>query len=518
LAALFIHTIISNQYLSIVILTAAYFLIPQLPELGIENHIFRFNQNPEPDFFLKFSDLSGYGHSLIAYFIYKVYWLIFGLILFILTLLFWQRGLTQSFRERLRIAKSRFNMRVGFGMIFMLILFIGMGYRIYKTDNSSEGILSEAEIEKIFLESGLKYNKFRFTVQPRITSVKVNMNIFPASLSFNAEGIYSIKNKSVQTIDTLLVNYGFNMNTKYSFDKGSTIISRDTISHFDILMLNESLKPGDSLKLHFEVQNIPNTLLHKNSPIEKNGTFITSEIFPGLGYYSHESYADINDIVFLRNHYRSIDSDFIEFETTVSTDADQTAIAPGYLTKEWTEQGRRYFKYNSDGKVTNDYAFISGEYEIKKDKLNDVTLEIYYHKGHEYNLEHLMNGLKAGLEYSENNFGPYQHRHIRLLEYSRSRGNFAMSFANTIPYSESNFIMDIDDSEEGGLNLPFLGAAHELSHQWWGHQVIPANVDGVRMITESMAEYVSLKTLEDKYGKAKVNKFLKKARDIYLKV
>jgi len=77
--------------------------------------------------------------------------------------------------------------------------------------------------------------------------------------------------------------------------------------------------------------------------------------------------------------------------------------------------------------------------------------------------------------------------------------------------------MDIDDSEEVGLNLPFLGAAHELSHQWWGHQVIPADVAGTRTITESMAEYVSLKVLEHQYGKAKANKFLKKALDIYLK-
>ena len=31
------------------------------------------------------------------------------------------------------------------------------------------------------------------------------------------------------------------------------------------------------------------------------------------------------------------DADYVAFETTLSTDADQIAIAPGYLQREWTE-------------------------------------------------------------------------------------------------------------------------------------------------------------------------------------
>lgn len=515
-AALFIQTLIPNQYLSLIILTAAYFFIPQLPQIGIEKLIFRFNQNPEPDFYLKYSDLSGHGHSLFPYFTYKVYWMMFGFCLFFATLLVFPRGLDNSVKDRFVTAMSRLKGNTSIGLLVSLLLFSLFGFGIYKMDNSNERIFSETEIGKVSSEADAKYIKFSKTVQPRITSVKVNMNIFPESLSFTSNGVHFITNKSDQKIDTLLVNYGFNVITKYSLDKESKIISRDTISNFDILLLNESMNPGDSLKLSFEVENILNTYLHINSPVEKNGTFVTSEIYPGLGYYS-DLQSDPSDSTALSNHYRSIDSDFIDFEATVSTSDDQIAIAPGYLTKEWNENGRRYFKYNSDGKVTNDYVFNSGMYEVKKDKWNDVNLEIYYHKGHEYNLEHLMNGMKAALKYNEKYFGPYQHRQARIIEYSRAQGNFAMSFANTIPYSESNFIMDIDESEEGGLNLPFLGAAHELSHQWWGHQVIPADVNGVRMITESMAEYVSLKVLEHQYGKLKTKKFLEKALDIYLK-
>jgi len=58
---------------------------------------------------------------------------------------------------------------------------------------------------------------------------------------------------------------------------------------------------------------------------------------------------------------------------------------------------------------------------------------------------------------------------------------------------------------------------HEMSHQWWGHQVTPANVRGAKVVTEALAEYSSLKILEKNYGKEKMRIFLKLSRDAYLK-
>ena len=58
----------------------------------------------------------------------------------------------------------------------------------------------------------------------------------------------------------------------------------------------------------------------------------------------------------------SPDADWIDFETTVSTSADQIALAPGYLQREWTEDGRRYFHYEMDAPILNFYAFLSARY------------------------------------------------------------------------------------------------------------------------------------------------------------
>ena len=48
-------------------------------------------------------------------------------------------------------------------------------------------------------------------------------------------------------------------------------------------------------------------------------------------------------------------------------------------------------------------------------------------------------------------------------------------------------------------------------------QVIPADVKGSKMVTESMAEYVSLKVIEKEYGRNKALEFLEKSMNTYLK-
>jgi len=170
-----------------------------------------------------------------------------------------------------------------------------------------------------------------------------------------------------------------------------------------------------------------------------------------------------------------------------------------------------------DSKILNYYAFNSAKYEVKKDKWNDVNLEIYYHKGHEYKLDRMMAGMKASLDYNSKNFSPYQHKQARIIEFPRTQGSFAEAFANTIPFSEGlGFIADVDDTDEGGVDYPFAITVHEVAHQWWAHQVMGADVLGATMLSESLSEYVSLKVIEHQQGKGKMRKFLKKALDDYL--
>jgi ABC-2 type transport system permease protein len=223
------------------------------------------------------------------------------------------------------------------------------------------------------------------------------------------------------------------------------------------------------------------------------------------------------DSIARKNNYISNDADWLTFETTVSTSGDQTAIAPGYLQKQWKKDGRNYFHYKMDQKMLNFYAYNSAQYEVKRDKWKNVAIEVYYHKGHEYNLDRMIAGVKKSLDYYTANFSPYQHKQVRIMEYPRTQGTFAQSFANTIPFSEAiGFIAAVDDENKDAVDYPFAVTSHEVAHQWWAHQVISANVQGATMLSESLSEYSSLKVLERQYGKSQMRKFLKTSLDRYL--
>ena len=85
-----------------------------------------------------------------------------------------------------------------------------------------------------------------------------------------------------------------------------------------------------------------------------------------------------------------------------------------------------------------------------------------------------------------------------------------------MPYSENiGFITDLRDPEN--VDTVYYVTAHEVAHQWWGHQVGAANVQGSAIISESLSQYAALMVLEKKYGSEKLRKFLKYELDRYLR-
>jgi ABC-2 type transport system permease protein len=104
---------------------------------------------------------------------------------------------------------------------------------------------------------------------------------------------------------------------------------------------------------------------------------------------------------------------------------------------------------------------------------------------------------------------------MRLLEFPRYAG-FAQSFPNTVPSSES-FGWLADLSDPNSFDYTYYVKAHELAHQWWGHQIIPNYTRGSNLISEALAEYSALVLTERKHGKDNMQRFLKDELDDYLR-
>lgn len=529
LFALFIQAFFKNYFIGFFVSLVLVQLLPvALRKLGIEQSVFHFNSDPG----FSYSDMNGYG-TIRDYFYYKLYWLLFAFILYGLTLVFWRRGILAGAKERIKIALNRLKPQIVVPLIVLTCGFLGLGYALYYQAVKLEPYYTSQEYEQQQVDFEKKYKKYQKYPQPRIVDAKVAMDIFPNQRNYKAVVKYVMVNKSTKKIDSLFLNYGKNFK-KIHFNKAYQLVMNDTVMDFDIYKLKTPLNPGDSLNVEMVVENKPNTWLKDRSPIIENGTFINNSIFPSFGYSEdveiedndirkkyklakRERMAATNDPEARKNTYISNDADWITFETTVSTAGDQIAIAPGYLQKQWQQNGRNYFHYKMDQKMLNFYAFNSARYLVKKEKWNNLNLEIYYHKGHEYNLNRMMDALKKSLAYYSENFGPYQHKQARIIEFPKTMGTFAQAFANTMPFSEAiGFIAKVDEDDPNGVDYPFSVVSHEMAHQWWAHQVIGAKVKGATLLSESMSEYSSLKVLEKEYGKFQMRKFLKDALDSYL--
>lgn len=487
---------------------------------------------------ISWSDIKGYGGAFTIWYFYRGYWYSITALLILLAIVVYPRGKEKSLQKRWKLSGATLTAPYKSAIYGSLFAILAFGGFIYYQNRVLVPYTSPKKAEEKTAEMEKKYGRYRNLVQPRIAGVSLAVDFFTDKRSFYAKGSYLLINKTQQPIDTLYLEFFGGKKSPYRYPVFAPAVAykevvNDALHGVKIVKLNNSLLPGDSLLLNFEMQYQPRGIFDKfNSPIESNGTFINYGYLPTIGYNPDGELSEnsarkkyglapkpmlprVDDTLAMRNNILSYNSDWITFEATLSTDNDQIAVAPGYLEKEWQNKGRRYFSYKMDSSMMHFYSMLSGNYQVKKDKWNEVNIEIYYQKGHEYNLDRMVNAIKKSLDYYTKNFGPYQHRQVRILEFPRDR-SFAQSFPNTIPFSESiGFISKVKE-EPDAIDLPFYVTAHEVAHQWWGHQVAEAKVQGSAMLSESMSQYSALMVMEKEYGAEAMKKFLKKEMNAYL--
>jgi ABC-2 type transport system permease protein len=302
--------------------------------------------------------------------------------------------------------------------------------------------------------------------------------------------------------------------------------------------IQPALQPGDSILFEFGTRFEPTGFENETSwnRIVQNGTFFdNADVIPMFGYREENELADKNerkkyglpekgrrpahnpaDSVSRGEAYIGINSDWVNVETVMRTAPDQIAIGPGSLVREWTENGRRCFQYKLDHASFNFYSFMSARYEVARREWNGIQMEVYYHKDHAFNVERMLKAVQKSLEYYTANFGPYYHKQCRIIEFPRF-SSFAQAFPGTMPYSESvGFIQDFKDPD-ADIDMMFYVVAHEIGHQYWGHQECAAQMQGGEMLVETFAQWSALMVSEKEYGRDQMRKFLHYEMDRYLR-
>ena len=518
--AIFIQALFPNAYLGFFMLFMGMTGIAHLHLVGIDHAVFKYNWGPT----FHYSNMTGYATSLPFYLLYKLYWLIFGSFLFVGTYCWWNRGVNISFKERFQLAIAQAKGKIGLLMSGLLILFFSLGSFIWYEDQVLNKGWTTATKERIEYKMATQFDAFKNLPQPKIKSVFIEMNLFPATNDFQIKGKHTLVNTTNKTIDSLLIFSVLGNQTNYTFNQSSKPLLADTAImiygipvQFELMELGQSMQPNDTLVCHFEIKNPQNTFLRRRSPVVQNGTTMQSPLLPRIGYWANEELPTPYDSTAHLKMHESPDTDWVDFETIVSTEKGQTAIAPGDLQKQWTTNNRAYFQYKAPQKIPLYAAYFSADYAVKKDTWKDVDLAIYHHPQHDYNTNEMLRGLKAALTYNTENFGEYPLKQAKIVEAPSIYGHGGSAFAGTMVVSErAGFISKADTTVGAGANTPFFIAVHEFSHQWWKLQLNPAAAKGSDMLMEALCQYTAMKCINRTFGMAKMRAFLKNERAWYL--
>jgi aminopeptidase N len=226
----------------------------------------------------------------------------------------------------------------------------------------------------------------------------------------------------------------------------------------------------------------------------------------------------IDDPAVRENSYLAQDADWITFDETTCTAADQISIAPGYLEREWTENGRRCFQYRMDKPILNFYATLSARYEVTRTEYNGVKLEIYHIPEHEVRAAVDAAGVEGRLglfrqELLAVSLSPVSHHRVPALLRDSPRPSRTRS---RIPKASASYIER--KRETTRIDFAYFVTAHELAHQWWGpsgRRRQRSRLD--RCSPEGLAEYSALTIMEKRFGREAAQKFLRRELDGYLR-
>jgi len=528
--AFFIQVMSPNKYLGIMIFVAYLLVQIVLAQVGVEHNMWDMGGAPA----FRYSDLNGYAHYIGTQTWYMLYWGAFFAIIGVLSYGLWRRGPISSLKERFSLLSYQIGKKGGTLIGLFAIIFVATGANIFYNTRVVNEFVGSKESMDIQADYEKEFGQYKDDNIPIVKSMDVDVAIYPSERRIEAFADFEVLNKGDKEISRFLVNLpSFLASSEIEMDGLSLA---ETSDKFDVVwyQFSKPLAVGErrkgQIKTVIDHQGFKDN--GEDFTLVENGTFVNNgHLFPSFGYASGAQLVDQHerrkrDLEPVQRAHKLEDAqrysenafdrgiDFIDFSATVSTSSDQIAIAPGYLKKHWRENDRNYYRYEMDQPMINFFSVNSGRLEVKKDEHLGVAIELYYHPTHDWNLDRMIDSTKDSLDYFQAAFGSYQHKQFRIIEFPGYR-SFAQSFANTIPYSEEiGFTADLRKNDK--IDYVYYVTAHEMAHQWWGHQLGAANVQGAAILSETLSQYSALVVMEKEYGETKLREFLTYELDRYL--
>jgi ABC-type transport system involved in multi-copper enzyme maturation permease subunit len=532
--AVLIQLLSPNKWIGMLAVIAVLIASQVLRQLGFEHGLYAFSIP-----YVVHSDMNGYGDFATGVVSFTVYWVAFCTLLIVAGHLLYPRGLREKLSHWIDDARTRTNRSVVAVAAVSSLVFIGGGGWIFYNTNVLNDYVPTRELRAAQAEYERLYERYSAQIGPQATAVDLRVDIFPDQRQVESRGtarLVNIEGVATDGGESAIEEYPLFVNTELKVNvlsvTGAELVDSNAAQGFYLFRFVEPLGAGAETTVTWDFSWINEGFRHgaPNYKVVGNGTLLEPlDILPH-GYDGDRELTDDNvrrrhslppveplpspDDPQPPNFLRAALAAGTEVHIVVGTAADQIAVAPGRLLREWSENGRRYFEYEGGGAgeppVWPALSIASARYAVARDSWNDVLLEIYHDPKHPYAVDTFFATAKRGLDYYSREFAPYQYGEYRMFEIPRYH-TFARAFAGTIAYSEAvGFLGQL------GAGQVDFATAHELAHQWWGAQVMGAEMGGTAMLNETLANYSALALIGQVEGAQAELRMLADLRDDYL--
>ena len=537
--AIFVQTLVPNKFSGWAVMLLYFVSTIVLVNLGFEHNLYNYGSSTG----VPLSDMNGSGQFWIGRSWMQLYWSGFAGILLVLSHLMWRRGVDTSLLPRMRLLMGRLRGGALLALVFSTCVWLGAGIWVFYNTNVLNRYEVRDQREALAADMEKQLLGFESLPQPTIVEVRLQVDLYPRQQRAQTQGSYVLENRSGAALSHFHVQFDPDAKKLALAMEGAQLEKEYPRFGYRIYALSSPMAVGERRTLNFSSLLEQNGFKNEGNQtrIVENGSFLNNfEVAPLIGVSRMGFLQDrvkrrkqglpaelrpakLEDQKANSHHYLRHDSDWVQAHISLSTDADQTPVAPGYTVSDTTANGRRTLVTRTEAPIHNFFSLQSARYEVKKDTWTSpdgktVDLGVYYHGPHAHNVQRMLDAMKVSLDVFSEKFSPYQFRQLRVLEFP-AYASFAQSFANTVPYSESiGFIQNFkDESRDNEIDLVTYVTAHEVAHQWWAHQIIGADKQGMTMLSESFSQYGALLVMEKLYGREQIRKFLKYELDGYLR-
>ncbi|HXU46850.1 MAG TPA: ABC transporter permease, partial [Thermoanaerobaculia bacterium] len=199
--ATFLQVVANQKFFGYLLMIVYLIGATVLDSLHYDHRLYRYAESPS----MTYSDMNGYGHFLLGYLSFQLYWAFWALVLAVLAALLWVRGSESGWRFRLREARARFSGPWRALLAIGLIGAAALGAWIFWNTNVRNPYIPTDLLERRQAEYEKRYRKYKDVAVPRVVDVENRVDIYPAERRVEIAGRYVLKNKTKAPIATLHV-------------------------------------------------------------------------------------------------------------------------------------------------------------------------------------------------------------------------------------------------------------------------------------------------------------------------